>query len=541
MKSQMIRTDGRRRSMYGGPGGGPESAGPRKLPTNTLTMRELDAKCKIIVSEIDRCEHFSDRYIESSVLHSVPQMFVPNELCAELELELDRLLTEQLCREEQQLLTPASAATISPLESHLCHLKPNQRDNANVEASITSDPDVSCCTWTPFCDANLLARRRKELYRELKSCEKQTGKTAQSVVARSALRGGETKFIRKELIKELADEIRQLGSKLKLIQIDYELHQAFTSRDKLVTIRSIHGYDMTVKRRDGILALEHEHDRHISQLVAVEIIDNILEWMLEGWYFGERDSKDKKSMVEAEGDIRGSLIDKAKSVQWSSNMNAMRDACANEANKEDLEGIETNIRMFCLTFMYFRALHVLRKEKSAWDGSNDLVSLCRGPPLGEERKRIMQEEKNADFRKNRIDCAMQKARAGEERKRERIEKERLEQAKLKQWYNKTKLAEQRLAITVQKVFRGYLGRKSTSIIQANQERTKSAEALMNNCATDIARVWRGYCGRIDAGYLRAEMAKFLFAIREEEARDEAEEYTNRLQRKLQLRKGRNSS
>ena len=42
-------------------------------------------------------------------------------------------------------------------------------------------------------------------------------------------------------------------------------------------------------------------------------------------------------------------------------------------------------------------------------------------------------------------------------------------------------------------------------------------------ATDIARVWRGYCGRIDAGYLRAEMAKFLFAIREEEARDEEEE------------------
>ena len=46
------------------------------------------------------------------------------------------------------------------------------------------------------------------------------------------------------------------------------------------------------------------------------------------------------------------------------------------------------------------------------------------------------------------------------------------------------------------------------------------EMLKNDCATDIARVWRGYCGRIDAGYLRAEMAKFLFAIRQEEAKDE---------------------
>lgn len=73
----------------------------------------------------------------------------------------------------------------------------------------------------------------------------------------------------------------------------------------------------------------------------------------------------------------------------------------------------------------------------------------------------------------------------------------------------------------------------------HKERIKYTEALRNDCATDIARVWRGYCGRIDAGYLRAEMAQFLFAIRQEEARDEEEEYlatTNALQRKIQLRK-----
>ncbi len=49
---------------------------------------------------------------------------------------------------------------------------------------------------------------------------------------------------------------------------------------------------------------------------------------------------------------------------------------------------------------------------------------------------------------------------------------------------------------------------------------KAAEVERSTCATNIARVWRGHCGRIDAGYLRAEMAKFLFAIREEEVRDE---------------------
>jgi hypothetical protein len=44
------------------------------------------------------------------------------------------------------------------------------------------------------------------------------------------------------------------------------------------------------------------------------------------------------------------------------------------------------------------------------------------------------------------------------------------------------------------------------------------------CATAIERVWRGYCGRQDAKYLKKEMAEFLFAIREEEARYEQEEY-----------------
>ena len=73
------------------------------------------------------------------------------------------------------------------------------------------------------------------------------------------------------------------------------------------------------------------------------------------------------------------------------------------------------------------------------------------------------------------------------------------------------------------------------VLAEQQQRIVYEERLRNDSVTNIARVWRGYCGRIDAGYLRAEMAKFLFDIRQEEARDEEEEYyatTNRLQRKM---------
>lgn len=78
-----------------------------------------------------------------------------------------------------------------------------------------------------------------------------------------------------------------------------------------------------------------------------------------------------------------------------------------------------------------------------------------------------------------------------------------------------------------------MGRKVARRQKLELEKSQYAEALMNASATDIARVWRGYCGRIDAGYLRAEMAQFLFAIREEEARDELEEY-NATTKRLQL-------
>lgn len=96
--------------------------------------------------------------------------------------------------------------------------------------------------------------------------------------------------------------------------------------------------------------------------------------------------------------------------------------------------------------------------------------------------------------------------------------------RISQWDNKRKQTAQRLALCLQRVYRGHIGRKVAKVHYLQQDRARSANVLMNACATAIARVWRGYCGRQDAQYLRKEMAEFLFAIREEEAKDEEEEY-----------------
>lgn len=198
MRAKTIPTNGRR-STYGGFGAGPLPDRNKKLPTSTLSSDEIDKRLKLVLEEVERCKTFDGKYIESSVLHGggVPQTFVPSELSMELEAELDRLLTEQILREEH-------AASNTPPNFVLGVV-----DDA-AEASVANmGPEVclACngpCTWTPFCDADALSRRKKELYREMKSCEKQTTRTVTSMVARSTLNGGETKFVQKELLKELA-------------------------------------------------------------------------------------------------------------------------------------------------------------------------------------------------------------------------------------------------------------------------------------------------------------------------------------------------
>ena len=156
--------------------------------------------------------------------------------------------------------------------------------------------------------------------------------------------------------------------------------------------------------------------------------------MFEGWYFGERDTKRKCDIVELPSyDQRGSLVEKASSIQRSSNTKALTYHVNHirKSTKEDLKGVEAGMKygLFCLSFMYFRALHILRKKKATWDESNELSSANNATPMTDERKKMLQENENAEFRRARMENAMQKAKSGYESRMRRIERERLEKVK----------------------------------------------------------------------------------------------------------------
>ena len=132
---------------------------------------------------------------------------------------------------------------------------------------------------------------------------------------------------------------------------------------------------------------------------------------------------------------------------------------------------------------------------------------------------MIEEHKNAVARQEKVDYFMRKAKNGEEKIRQRKERERLEKKRISEWEAKKK-SMNRLASTVQRMYRGHLGRKRVKKIKQDKQKEALALAYLNLCATDLQRVYRGYCGRRDAEQLRMEMAEFLFSLRVQEASQE---------------------
>ncbi|EJK65956.1 hypothetical protein THAOC_13144 [Thalassiosira oceanica] len=489
---------------------------PRRQPnvdTPTASSAEIE-RLFIVLSEIDRLSRASENeVIESGILHGTPQRFIACELRVELQKEVDRLLTEQILLEERD----GASATSSPTGKRIA----NSEDLCSTAHNEQRGTSYS-----------VLSKRREQLFQELRRLGKLDVATVQSSVARSAARiGGDCIFDKQDLMKEMADEMTNIDSKLKLCTIDKELQWCYASTEASPSIRSVHGYATSTKSaKEAIIVLERERDKHIARIAALETIDGILEWMLEGWWFGERDTKRDSRHLEggdtAAFDRRGSVMDRATDVQ-----RAVIAPASATYRREDICKVETNIKygLFCMTFMYFRALHQLKKDKSSWNG--DLASLRDNGPVSEERQQMVHEQANAEIRRNKIKYAMERALIGEKRKEHRLEQERLDAIKTRHWENRRATERQRLAMTVQRIYRGHLGRKATRL---RSTEVKSAEATLkirNECAVDISRVWRGYCSRKDAKYLRDELAKFMFAIRLEEAEDEEEEYLSSVRRK----------
>lgn len=216
--------------------------------------------------------------------------------------------------------------------------------------------------------------------------------------------------------------------------MDRELHMAYASRDEHVTTESLHGHQQLQWRLDAISSLERERNVLLAREVAVETVDDILSWMLEGWYFGERVSKMKVMgfvpSLKKDGPLRTDEVRKfmekghkereiSVSEMISGNVEDRWGIVGKEADltrqrikavrvgtdtHHALNETENTLRfgLFCLTLMYFRSMTLLGREKDTWSGKNDVMmehEAMGRKEESEERMKMLEERRLRDVRR----------------------------------------------------------------------------------------------------------------------------------------------
>jgi hypothetical protein len=117
-----------------------------------------------------------------------------------------------------------------------------------------------------------------------------------------------------------------------------------------------------------------------------------------------------------------------------------------------------------------------------------------------------------------------KAKEGFIRKRDREVREKQEAAsKLQEIVRRQKL-EKECINTLQRVYRGHLGRKAAKRWRMKRFELDAINALFNAASTCIQRIYRGHLGKRRSKDKRAEMAYFIALMRAQEAEQDEEEY-----------------
>ena len=148
------------------------------------------------------------------------------------------------------------------------------------------------CQWKTTVDADAIAARRKEIDSELERVRGDVeAKVFFSNLTLSSQMGGSTIFSREDIMLDLDNEARELDRRLHLNDIDKELHDCYNSRSEYVEVKHLHGYSTVLWANNARKALTARQNRLVAMNVAQTCISDILDFMLEGWYFGERESQ----------------------------------------------------------------------------------------------------------------------------------------------------------------------------------------------------------------------------------------------------------
>ncbi|KAF0697015.1 Aste57867_12289 [Aphanomyces stellatus] len=563
---------------------------------------DVDLRCRLVLQELDRAMANHNDMMDSSILHSAPQRFPTKVLRLELEKELDRLLLAQLY-ERETAEWKALASTLdqkdndessdSDPEAQLARqAKPKKGGKVDTKKAKPSfqkqkraiqdalvpktieqeqfdlerkqlGPNgcMAChsspCNWHPYLGDRLptIQHRVHLLKDEIERVKRSKEGVLASTLCLSSVRGGggPVSLRKMDLFVELTSECREWEKHMRLRAIDTELHATYNwSGDHFETV-ALHGFSQMQQTEKVQVALTREQNTLVAQIVTHEVMEDILEFMLEGWLFGVRESQRKVQgfvpSVYREGPITphvlrtlpslnpdplqreadelqdmedtkakfGTPLDKWTPIEVDAQASLRQGKAVQEGSKVAIVLDETEqalkFGLFCMTLMYFRGLSLLQKQKKIWN-----TQASKQPDKETKPITLLQLERaKQQARHQTLEAANSKAKAALDRKYQR------EQERMQTYRNKLhaqhRLAKQetKAAVHIQRVFRGFLGRQAATKWKIRRAELEALRALEQAAATTMQRAYRGRLGRLAAEARRIELAEFIAQIRAEEA------------------------
>ncbi|CAM9091089.1 unnamed protein product, partial [Phaeothamnion confervicola] len=372
--------------------------------------------------------------------------------------------------------------------------------------------DATACRWRQLLDADAGRARAAALSDELLVVRgaPAAATVLTSVVPASVGKGGSPIFKREDLEHELSWELRHVRFMVRLSAIDAELHTAGRTTADFFECHALHGYRTMLWTADARRALDAEQSRLLARLVAVEVVDGILQDMLEGWQFGERPNPPKKKKKkrkhydddgkrigddlvneEKERATRDAEEDRVTSFMLPPGAPGSAWAPSDEKVTKPggphdlaLRRTERDVRfaMFLLTLMYFRGMALLRTQRHARREMEEEPLLDFAVPVG---GRVAKAEA----------AASRAAQPGQLRVRQRTETERRETLGNFGRYSALRRAEESAAALLQRLYRGHIARKAARRWAGCQHRHAAKHARMCAAALMVQRAWRGRRGR----------------------------------------------
>ncbi|KAE9043746.1 hypothetical protein PR002_g3176 [Phytophthora rubi] len=587
---------------------------------------DVDARCRLVFQELQRAiANTRNEFMDSYVLHSTLQRFPTKVLRLELEKDLDRLLISQIKEKEDFELAnflakkeapDATENLVSDSDSDeeaviarevaarrkatedakqgpkvrgkalkMKSLQKQRREIKNAlqgrsleeqrmilrEQELGPGGCTACwtnpCIWKPFLEESCMTiQERVEVIREelerVKHCPDLT--ISSSVCMAAVKSGNQAITLRKsDLFDELTSEVKIWEKNLRLKAVDEEFHETFRSKNEFFETQALHGFRQIQHKNKVQIALQREHNVLVANLTAYEVVEDVLESMLEGWNFGERESdrqvlgyvpslkregpltmqdlrrfEQDRRILQVRQDIReeqlqnaqGLPSDKWKPIEVEAFQMNLTKKAVQKGSEMDKSLTETEnalkFGLFCMTLMYFRGLSLLKKQKSVWSVSAAKRRAGGEPSKSAERLRMDREKRNVDLRARKAAFYEEKARIGQARKQKYHEQKLSAYRKRLVDENRKAKREKNAAINIQRVYRGHLGKIAGKKWMLRRREIDAQRALDHAAAVTLQRAYRGRLGRIAAEDQRVELAEFISQIRAEEAIDEEEEYWN---------------